>query len=125
MRTIKFRAWDGRKYDYSPTIWDGMVWNPVADCEMEGVILEQFTGLTDKNGVEIWEGDVVTGLFGNSVVGFGWGEDNEGYMDSYGWLLNNISRKSSCIFGNAPETFKEIHEVIGNIHENPELCLKK
>lgn len=54
MRTIKFRAWDGEKMIEEPTF---EVSNGVPD---DGEwILMQYTGLKDKNGKEVYEGDIV------------------------------------------------------------------
>lgn len=53
MREIKFRAWDKstKKYRY-PKLWD----NTMPSNWEQHYELEQFTGLKDKNGKEIYEG---------------------------------------------------------------------
>jgi uncharacterized phage protein (TIGR01671 family) len=71
----------------------------------------QFTGLTDKNGKEIYEGDIVTGLFNHTdIIGhIVYGSDATFFINRkglYGIGLNNA---------------EDWLEVIGNIYDNPEL----
>lgn len=57
-RTIEFRAWDGTKM-YSPAIVAGVSWDMIRDIPLKDDIIMQFTGLHDRNGNKIFEGDVV------------------------------------------------------------------
>jgi uncharacterized phage protein (TIGR01671 family) len=65
MREIKFRAWDGRKMNYNPFISDGSDGGETSSVYINVAIacndeeLMQYTGLKDKNGKEIYEGDII------------------------------------------------------------------
>ena len=98
----------------------------IGKCVSLGVIPEtvgQYTGLTDKNGVRIFEGDIVR--YAERRLG---GEDvsvafpvtfDEGGFCAHHYFLNNWLRN-----GLGGNTKLEDIEVIGNIHDNPELLQK-
>ena len=96
-------------------------WQDLSKENPDGIILMQFTGLKDKNGKEIYEGDVVrVGEFENdsdsSIHQVKWfGEEGYPAFDLVKWggeanALSEISQGDNfeC-------------EVIGNVYENPEL----
>lgn len=128
-REIKFRAWVyyGDKLDKPMYSRDFQGLDRFFEdcCESdEGQVIEQYTGLKDKNGKEIYEGDIIQeeidfnskmtdGIFKYKVY---WDEEE------LCWALEHIGNESihhelwQCNFST---------EVIGNIHENPELLEKE
>ena len=119
-REIKFRAWSIKKRKYldidTSYCANGKVCGIVCDgvvYDTDNIILEQDTGLKDKNGKEICEGDIVK-LYDRYVSAIIWQDDYCGFrwhskLDGY------------CILAKDSE---EYYEVIGNIHENQELLEK-
>ncbi len=71
----------------------------------------QYTGLTDKNGVKIFEGDI--------VIHHNRSDDDIGYVyfsaEDCRYKRTSVSGKDVCVHQNC------CYEVIGNIHDNPEL----
>ena len=106
MREIKFRVWVKNK-EYMKTTKAAV--NTIISyfildsSEKEDYVLMQYTGLKDKNGKEIYEGDIVKTKFGNGKV----------FMRLGCWFIEN--QKELGYYSNY-----EL-EVIGNIYENPEL----
>ena len=80
----------------------------------EEPILMQFTGLKDKNGKEIYEGDIVKNKSELYKVKFACGAF--GVIN----IENDMDASPFCSGGKWEKWLKEI-EVIGNIYENPEL----
>jgi len=121
-RIIKFRAWDKQKkkmyypkFETNIQIDDGYVGFTNGRIDNGSFILDynaeimQFTGLHDKNGKEIYEGDVIEGTWNDKkvkgVVVFD--EGMFGIEDVIGGDAYSLNRLNA--------------EVIGNIYENPEL----
>lgn len=139
MREIKFRAWDDKKWRYDFAIYEGDVYAVLENCpDTNDVMLSeertshwkvvQFTGLKDKNGREVFEGDLLRNTYGDDhcpkchystpdkrVYVVIW-RDNRACFDA-------ISGKDEDPDQNwlDPDCWHEYAEVIGNIYENPEL----
>lgn len=73
--------------------------------------LSKFTGLLDKQGVEIYEGDIVKTSLGIFIIDF--------YFQAF--ALTDVNSNHICYMHEVCNTMGKIYEVIGNIYENPEL----
>jgi len=127
MREIKFRAWDGNKiiYDWvrvdykASFLFDGikLPQNHTISCAMNinAVEIMQYTDKTDKNGVEIYEGDI-TSLNGDiHTIGF---QDGCFLMIEETEFNGEIEPLYKYFFEEYEGTDLVI---IGNVYENPEL----
>lgn len=105
---------------------DGVVVNDSFEVfEVIPEIVEQFTGLTDKNGKKIFDGDIIsaitldTGNEQTAVVCFGnFIDENNG--DEYIGFFIEFDGIKTTITQLAMEECKNRIEVIGNIYDNPE-----
>jgi uncharacterized phage protein (TIGR01671 family) len=127
MREIKFRAWikNGFDKDIKPFMTYeierihfniGEAGIDAEDCEwdMDNVELMQYTGLKDKNGKEIYEGDICkNGDWENDAHSYNYRKEVVEYIESEG-----------CFKGWNYNVDGMTCEIIGNIYENPKLLRK-
>ncbi|MCP9380540.1 YopX family protein, partial [Lacticaseibacillus paracasei] len=145
-REIKFRAWDdlhNKMYPVSDIEWDadGRIWVTADDGKNgielidEEAHLMQFTGLTDKNGQKIYEGDLFEHKFGYTVfddpphaeMGTEYGvvtfDNGQFVVSTPGWGGRNLYELLllNGHLNDMPDSDLFTMKVAGNIFENPEL----
>jgi len=128
-REIKFRAWEKfakqMLYEgHTETANGNSMYCSKTTLFMLGENAEimQFTGLHDKNGKEIYEGDIcivqiqLGGFWGNTpnpkTAQIFYDTDGAGYIAKWEWAKNQHYERLTCDID---------CEVVGNIYENPEL----
>ena len=151
MREIKFRAWDKLKKSVHEVAGinfvEGIVllWKQTGTArqtyavEVDSIELMQYTGLHDKNGKEIYEGDIITYIqelceyekrevspardfvLGNYVVA--WHEESAEWGLIYDWSNKQRISGGLGFWRKRVRSGKQenVMEVIGNIYENKEL----
>jgi|SRR6185369_9988018 len=123
MREFKFRAWwEGKLYprvgvdlsscelykaEWNPNWMANPPWEASIGLECDGLVVEQFTGLNDKNGRGIYEGDIFTMYQKGQKVMDSHIVELADFLGGHYWIVNK---------GGKPE-----YEILGNMHENPEL----
>jgi uncharacterized phage protein (TIGR01671 family) len=127
-RVFKFRLWNIEdKFWDNPAlleVWDNSgVLKHLYDHNDEKSVVQQFTGLLDKNGKEIYEGDILSehwkhdGSNHTSIVRFGIFQNDANQIYGNGYYLD-YPRES---YMSGRPLISSGYKIIGNIFENSEL----
>lgn len=127
-RELKFRAFvfstnsgtkpNKMRYENNKTIFE---WQQ----EGEGIHIMQYTGLHDKNGKEIYEGDILGG-YPHGTVQVKWSDEWACFESShieneYNDKDELVDKEITSLLANDLKDCFDAWEVIGNIYESPEL----
>jgi len=121
MREIKFRAWDTdihkMVYEHSSGISDYSNWGILRYFDE----IMQYTGLKDKNGKEIYEGDIIEcdklEWYKKAFLSEAEIKEKPPYREVVEWDFESLSMRE--------DDYEYSWTVIGNIYENPELLEDK
>jgi uncharacterized phage protein (TIGR01671 family) len=121
-REIKFRAWNNSLKQMTSSI---NLYDPIYNFDWLGLYdfpIMQYTGVKDRNGKEVYEGDIVNIHLPNEQI------ITAEIVWEYCCTVLRMDKRADIAFTEAEKEcqgrqipFQEILEVIGNIHENPDL----
>lgn len=116
MREIKFRAWDNVLKEMTtgfgrPHLVIRLSGRVTEGATCPDMVLMQYTGLKDRNGIDIYEGDILksTDMYGEYVGNIEWWNDR--------WTLACTGKNDGTMQNQSLMTVK-LPEIIGNIYDN-------
>lgn len=119
MRTLKFRMYDEK---YKTWVKDPVFIYPFTDVAKQGIVIQQYIGLKDKNGKEIYEGDYLNFSTDNTHP-----LSDADILEWKNQVVHYDEEKAVFFFGHKYEfqildkIMPETLEVVGNIFDNPDL----
>jgi uncharacterized phage protein (TIGR01671 family) len=118
VKVIKFRAWEKNLKEIIPVhninFDSRMINTDIAWRLFDEVELMQYTGLKDKNGKEIYEGDVLKGHYWN------YGKERR-FIGKVVYGMHGFKLVGVKQYLGMAQDFNSLYEIIGNSYENPEL----
>ena len=119
-RELKFRAFDDGKMLTMPLDTNFGISRFFGILRDDAIVM-QFTGIQDKNGKDVYEGDVIRDCITNAFLNVKFGHNkNNAYQ---GWYCKyiGIDVRDTSLNGDYDSNQNDNIEIIGNIYENPEL----